>query len=106
MASSPTSHTHLSCEPAASPPVSPPGGSRYNASRPAASKLPSPRHTRRFATLIFSLFFFCGGYLVNKARGKWGVSAIPLWDFYAKKWRNAPIFEPIFSVSAATQTPA
>ena len=27
-----------------------------------------------------------------------------MWDFYAKRWRNAPLFEPIFAVSAATQT--
>ena len=39
-------------------------------------------------------------------RGRFGTSAIPMWDYYVKRWRNAPLFEPIFAVPAATQTAA
>lgn len=45
------------------------------------------------------------GYVVNRWRGRFGTAAVPLWEYYAKTWRNAPLFEPIFAVSAATQTP-
>ena len=55
---------------------------------------------------LISLTCFCGvGYAVNRSRGRFGTAAVPMWDYYAKRWRNAPLFEPIFSVSAATQTP-
>ena len=55
--------------------------------------------------LVALLFFCCVGYGFNRWRGRFGTSAIPMWDFYAKRWRNAPLFEPIFAVQAATQTP-
>uniref|UniRef100_A0A7S2BFZ6 EGF-like domain-containing protein n=1 Tax=Haptolina brevifila TaxID=156173 RepID=A0A7S2BFZ6_9EUKA len=49
---------------------------------------------------------FCGlGYILNRAAGRVGTAAVPMWDYYAKRWRNAPLFEPIFAVSATTQTP-
>lgn len=54
--------------------------------------------------LIGMLCFCCMGYCFNRWRGRFGTSAIPLWDYYAKRWRNAPLFEPIFAVSATTQT--
>ena len=50
--------------------------------------------------------FCCMGYSFNRWRGRFGTSAIPMWDYYAKRWRNAPLFEPIFAVPAATQTAA
>jgi hypothetical protein len=49
--------------------------------------------------------FCCLGYCFNRWRGKFGTAAVPLFDYYAKRWRNAPLFEPIFAVSASTQTP-
>jgi len=55
--------------------------------------------------LIGLLAFCCLGYCFNRWRGRFGTSAVPMFDFYAKRWRNAPLFEPIFAVSAATQTP-
>lgn len=55
---------------------------------------------------LFGCVCFCGiGYIVNRAAGRVGTSAVPMWDYYAKRWRNAPLFEPIFAVSATTQTP-
>ena len=56
--------------------------------------------------LLALLCFCCVGYTFNRWRGRFGTSAIPMWDYYAKRWRNAPLFEPIFAVPAATQTPA
>jgi len=66
-----------------------------------------------FYPLLFIFFllsvglciFCCVGYGFNRWRGRFGTSAIPMWDYYAKRWRNAPLFEPIFAVPAATQTP-
>jgi len=55
---------------------------------------------------LMALILFClVGYVVNRWRGRFGTAAIPMWEYYAKTWRNAPLFEPIFAVSAATQTP-
>jgi len=62
-----------------------------------------------FIALLFLftfLGFCCFGYSFNRWRGATGTAAIPLWDYYAKRMRNAPLFEPIFAVSAATQTTA
>lgn len=58
------------------------------------------------ALLFFiSIFLFCCfGYLFNRFTGRFGTAAIPMWDYYAKRWRNAPLFEPIFFASASTQT--
>ncbi|KAL1526391.1 hypothetical protein AB1Y20_015104 [Prymnesium parvum] len=48
-----------------------------------------------FYSFIF-LFMFCFvGYIMNRCNGRFGTSAIPMWDYYAKKWRNAPLFEPV-----------
>ena len=58
-----------------------------------------------FVALFALLLFCCVGYTFNRWRGRNGTSAVPMWDFYAKRWRNAPLFEPIFAVPAATQTP-
>ena len=58
-----------------------------------------------FVGLCALLCFCCLGYSFNRWRGRFGTSAIPMWDYYAKRWRNAPLFEPIFAVPAATQTP-
>ena len=53
----------------------------------------------QFVLIFYSacfLFGFCTlGYVVNRMNGKFGTSAIPMWDYYAKKWRNAPLFEPV-----------
>mmetsp|Transcript_18872 Transcript_18872/g.48236 ORF Transcript_18872/g.48236 Transcript_18872/m.48236 type:complete len:557 (+) Transcript_18872:24-1694(+) len=53
--------------------------------------------------MALSVFCICG-YCVNRWRGRFGTAAVPMWEYYAKTWRNAPLFEPIFAVSAATQT--
>ena len=38
-----------------------------------------------------------GGYLVNRCMlGKSEMSALPLYDYFMKKWRDAPLFEPVF----------
>jgi len=55
--------------------------------------------------LLFGTVFCAVGYIMNRSRGKTGTSAVPMWDYYAKRWRNAPLFEPIFAVAASTQTP-
>jgi hypothetical protein len=55
--------------------------------------------------LLLLTCFCLSGYLVNRWRGRYGTAAVPMWEYYAKTWRNAPLFEPIFAVSAATQTP-
>ncbi|KAL3934004.1 MAG: hypothetical protein SGPRY_000026 [Prymnesium sp.] len=55
----------------------------------------SPISVLVFYLLIF-LFGFCLlGYIINRFNGRLGTSAIPMWDYYAKKWRNAPLFEPV-----------
>ena len=59
-----------------------------------------------FIALSALLCFCCVGYTFNRWHGRFGTSAVPMWDYYAKRWRNAPLFEPIFAVPAATQTPA
>ena len=46
---------------------------------------------------VFFFLFCILGYLVNRCNGKWGTSAIPMWDYYSKKWRNAPLFDPVYS---------
>ena len=55
--------------------------------------------------LMLITCFCLAGYIVNRWRGRFGTAAVPMWEYYAKTWRNAPLFEPIFAVSAATQTP-
>ena len=60
----------------------------------------------RSLIMLFGFFLFCCvGYAFNRWRGKFGPTAVPMFDYYAKRWRNAPLFEPIFAVSASTQTP-
>ena len=55
---------------------------------------------------LIGVIAFCSvGYVLNRSRGRFGTAAVPMWDYYAKTWRNAPLFEPIFHVSASTQTP-
>ena len=48
--------------------------------------------------------FCCLGYVCNRVQGESGTKAVPMWDYYSKRWRNAPEFEPVHSVSAGTQT--
>jgi len=57
-----------------------------------------------FVAICGLVCFCCTGYSFNRWRGRFGTSAIPMWDYFAKRWRNAPLFEPIFAVPAATQT--
>jgi len=59
-----------------------------------------------FVLLTALCCFCCMGYIFNRWLGRFGTSAVPMWDYYAKRWRNAPLFEPIFAVPAATQTTA
>ena len=55
--------------------------------------------------LMLITCFCLAGYIVNRWRGRFGTAAVPMWEYYAKTWRNAPLFEPIFAVAATTQTP-
>lgn len=51
------------------------------------------------------LLFTVAGYAYNRARGVRGVAALPMWDYYAKRWTDAPVFEPTVAVSVNTPTP-
>lgn len=52
-------------------------------------------------TLALVVICFVTQHIRNLCAGKYGLAAIPLYDFLMKKWRNAPTFEPVY----ATQPP-
>ena len=62
-----------------------------------AIRLASPIGIAVFATYMVLGASLIGGYLVNRCMlGKSGLSALPLYDYFMKKWRDAPLFEPVF----------
>jgi len=47
-------------------------------------------------TLFLLVVCFVVQHIRNLCAGKYGLGAIPLYDFFMKKWRNAPTFEPVY----------
>ena len=48
-------------------------------------------------TLFLLVTCFVVQHIRNLCAGKYGLGAIPLYDFFMKKWRNAPTFEPVYA---------
>ena len=48
--------------------------------------------------LLFLVVCFVLAHVRNLLSGKFGLAAVPLYDFFMKKWRNAPIYEPVYYV--------
>ena len=48
-------------------------------------------------TLFLLVVCFVVQHVRNLCAGKYGLSAIPLYGFLMKKWRNAPTFEPVYA---------
>lgn len=48
-------------------------------------------------TLFLLVVCFVVQHIRNLCAGKYGLGAIPLYDYFMKKWRNAPTFEPVYA---------
>ena len=57
----------------------------------------APQVMAVLTTLFLLVVCFVVQHVRNLCAGKYGLSAIPLYDFLMKKWRNAPTFEPVYA---------